>query len=143
MSLRVRRVIGICVVVLLLASSAVYAYVFVLPKRHLTEVLVEFERSCRTNDIASLEMLVSKDAPIYGKWSVLRDEFAKFEQGIHVDGARFVSGEPISEQTMITGDAKMRAKIDGEYRFFADVELIQVEGSWRLRQFAFPDYLDY
>jgi hypothetical protein len=143
MSLKVRRIIGAGVVILLLASVAIYTYFFVWPKKQLAGLLVEFELACRSNDVASLELLVSKDAPIYGKWETFCGEFAKFEQDIEVYRASYVLGGRISEHTMIMGHARMRAKIDGDYRFFEDIALVKEEGSWRIRQFGFPDFLDY
>lgn len=143
MSPRARRTTGVGAVVLLLTGFMVYGYFFVWPARRLASVLVDFERAGRAEDVGRLESVVSKDAAFYGRWGELRDELSKFDHGLEVGSARYVSGEPISGPTMIVGNARMRSKIDGNYRLFADITLVRENGSWKLRQFAFPDYVDY
>jgi allophanate hydrolase subunit 2 len=49
---------------------------------------------------------------------------------------------PSNEDIIIAG-GKMKAKIDGQYREHFEFFLVQEGDQWKLRQFAFPDFIDY
>ncbi len=136
----VRKSLTITTLAICIASVAFYVFVFAIPKRQLSNILVEFEGAARNRELPKLYSLVSKDAKIYRVLSspLLKEEFEKFEPGVEIIEANY-----IPQGHRIWGHARMRAKKDGEYRWFPDVILIKENSRWKIRQFSFPDLVDY
>lgn len=138
-------------VVIILCSgvsvASFYIIFFFIPKIQLSAVLSEFEDAAREKDYKKLHSIFSKESPHYEKLESknLQVLFNKFEKGIIVRNARLI---PFSEvegnrANIIWGNAKMTAKIDGEERYFYDIFLVKESGDWKIRQFGFPDLVDY
>lgn len=134
-------VLIICVVTLFLIDLFVF-----YPERQLSNILTNFDQAVRGKDISALKLLVSEKAAIYPYLSSddMQKPFNLFEPGIKVEDAQYAPNRFNSgSNDWIWGTAKMKAKIDGEYRYFDGIWLEKEKGDWKIRQFVFPDLIDY
>ncbi len=139
-----KRTIAISIVALVIStiSGCIYYQYFYIPKKILQETLVLFETEVRNENYNELKKLVSKECAIYKYLPdpKLSEIMRKFHLGIVVVSANYTVE---SDRTKIHGVAKMKAKVDGENREFDNI-FIQIEnGIWKIRQFGFPDFIDY
>ncbi|MFA6010794.1 MAG: hypothetical protein WC799_12490 [Desulfobacteraceae bacterium] len=141
------RKILIFTVLILCASTLYFIDLFVFyPERQLSNILNDFDQAVRKKDTTVLKLLVSEKCVFYPYLASddIQKPFILFEPGIEVEKAlyapnRFNSGD----SDWIWGSAKMKAKIDGEYRYFSEICLVKEDGERKIRQFSFPDLIDY
>jgi hypothetical protein len=133
---------------LILCASAVFfidLFVF-YPERQLSKNLNNFDQAVRKQDIKVLKFLVSEKCVLhpYLASNDIQKVFNLFEPGIEVEEAHYIPNRFNSgDNDWIWGSAKMKAKIDGEYRYFSEIWLVKEEDKWKIRQFFFPDLIDY
>jgi hypothetical protein len=134
-------------VFILCASTLYFVDLFVFyPKRQLSNTLNNFDQAVRKQDITALKLLVSEKCEYYPYLSSddIKKAFNLFEPGIEVEKANYYPKKMTSDKiAWIWGSAKMKAKIDGEYRYFDDIWSVKENGEWKVRQFFFPDIVDY
>jgi hypothetical protein len=134
--------------VLILCTVTIYfvdLFVF-YPKRQLSNTLNNFDQAVRKQDITALKLLVSEKCEYYQHLASedIQKVFNLFEPGIEVEKANYYPKKMTPDKiAWIWGSAKMKAKIDGEYRYFSEIWLVKEGSEWKVRQFFFPDLVDY
>ena len=75
---------------------------------------------------------------------IYQEYFAKFYSGVEITSCmRRPENILPSEKDYIWAEGRMKAKIDGKYREYFEF-LIKIEdGKWKIKQFSFPDFVDY
>jgi hypothetical protein len=77
----------------------------------------------------------------------LAKEFNKFEKGFRIIKTRhsfttLPGEEPDTRESILVYLSKI-AKKDGEKRHFEGIELVKVNGEWKISKYYFPDFRDY
>jgi len=139
-----KRKILISIIILTISVTTgwfYYQHIYV-PKSILQETLVIFENEVRKENYEKLKEIVTEDSAIYKylpdpKFSEI---MGRFHSGVKVVSAMYTVG---SDNKVIFGVAKMKAKVDGKYRVFDNLFIRYEKGIWKIRQFGFPDFINY
>ncbi|XCN72448.1 MAG: hypothetical protein Q3M24_19465 [Candidatus Electrothrix aestuarii] len=139
------RALLILISLVILAVAGWYTTFILYPKSIAAEVTTAFEKAARLQDRAGMLNILSQDSHLRRlKQDIIDKYFGRFDQGIEITWCIRKANErfPSNEDTIFAG-GKMKAKIDGQYREHFEFFLVQEGDQWKLRQFAFPDFIDY
>ncbi len=122
-----------------------YSTFVLIPKYKAAKIINEFEVTARNYNKNAIEEIVTKDSKLRTlPKEIYQEYFDKFHEGIVITSCIRRSKYILpSEKDSIWAEGKMKARLDGKYREHFEF-LIKIEdGKWKLRQFSFPDFMDY
>lgn len=134
----------------LIALAVGYCWVAIYPRFIIKEPIERFENSFYSGHPENcFEVLVenSRYAEITKRHMTdISDLFSRFEKGFEVSFARrfFITNPRAGEKSsIITAEISKIAKIDGKPRDYFQVDLVFVDGSWKIKSYYFPDFINY
>ena len=141
MSKNYKKYIKVFLILVLLVSMAGYFYFYYIPKSRTLNIIEKFEIAVRRNDKITLrEIVSSSDYWDRLESGIFQEYFGYFYNGVEITRVHI---RPIVNNTRIWTEGRMKAKIDGKYRNHFEFCIILENGKWKLRQFYFPDIVDY
>lgn len=122
-----------------------YSTFILIPKYKVSKIVNEFEVVARSYDKKAIEKMVTEDSRLRTlPKEIYQEYFSRFYEGVEITSCiRRPENILPSEKDNIWAEGRMKAKLDGRYREYFEF-LIKIEdGKWKIRQFSFPDFVDY
>jgi len=143
---RVKTNISYLFFILLVLAVLVYGLFIYYPEKILSNTLAEFEKEFRHREMNAVSLLISPDSILQKivsnekQANYIHLAFLKFQEETIIVKTRPVL---LNNHLAIRGFTKKRAKIDGKYREFGLAVIVLEGNTWKIRQFSFPDAIDY
>jgi hypothetical protein len=141
---------SLCLLLLIIFIASLMIYGCVLPYYQINRTLTDFEHACYSNNYNQIISIISRKSLLYelvekDSAKSLVKLFNKFEKGFEIPSFAF---------HRIIDDNKLRSdligchlfkiwKIDNKKKEFGYIIIIEENNRWKIKQYAFPDYLDY
>lgn len=114
-----------------------------------SDIFDQFENAFYSDSPEKAKDLLDTHSPFYGKfpkyYSIYQREFLFFEKGYKIYRARrslYYIFNKDKAQYIWVNFSKV-AKKDNKPRDYFEVLLTKENGVWKIRQYAFPDFIDY